>query len=340
MDVSRTINHTLERHMYSTPESPNVKHCDQCGETFTPSPSKKKNQRFCSAECRAAHTSGLRRKPEPRSKRCDQCGAKFDPHKLSHTRQRFCSDACRSAWTTEHGRVAIVCVCRHCGQEFQPKKRDRDQFCSRECSRAYFELHGHPQRRKPKAEPQPMPTCEICGQPCKRRGSKTCSPECNRERVNRKGREYWEAKAESKSPRPCKECGVVFVPEYGNKRRVFCSDECADTNAKRIQRKQKYNGNFNGAIRKRLRHMYGESWRSKYERINKRRVFERDKWRCQLCGCKVRRTKEWNTRQATIDHIVPIALGGEHSYANVQTACMECNSKKGATIQGQQRLFG
>jgi 5-methylcytosine-specific restriction endonuclease McrA len=77
-----------------------------------------------------------------------------------------------------------------------------------------------------------------------------------------------------------------------------------------------------------------------YESINKRRVFERDKWQCQLCGCKVKRTAQWHPRQATIDHIVPLALGGEHKYANVQTACMECNSKKGATVQGQQRLFG
>lgn len=277
----------------------------------------------------------------PIVKHCEQCGEKFTAHKFANTRQRFCGNACRNAWRTQHGRAPVVCICRHCGEEFQPKKKDRNQFCGRECSRAYFELHGHPQRRKPQSEQAPMPTCEVCGKPCKRRGRKTCSPECNKERQRIKARENWESKSErDRSPRPCKECGTVFVPEYGNLRRVFCGDECAEKAARRINRKHKYNGNFNAATRRRLRDMYGESWRAKYEPINKRRVFERDKWRCQLCGCRVKRTKEYDVKQATIDHIVPIALGGEHRYANVQTACMECNSKKGATVQGQQRLFG
>ena len=33
----------------------------------------------------------------------------------------------------------------------------------------------------------------------------------------------------------------------------------------------------------------------------------------------------------TIDHIVPISLGGEHSYANCQAVHFMCNSKKSGT---------
>ncbi len=45
----------------------------------------------------------------------------------------------------------------------------------------------------------------------------------------------------------------------------------------------------------------------------------------------------------TIDHIIPLSQGGEHSYKNTQLACFECNCKKGDRgIPGgeQLRTFG
>jgi len=186
---------------------------------------------------------------------------------------------------------------------------------------------------RPNAQP-----CEICGEPCSRKGAHICSDDaCKKERERRRSREYGVA-SKTALPRKCKECGTIFTPEYGDKRKVYCSHKCGKKAGKR--KGKKHTGTLNNVTRKRLRAMYGDSWRSMYEPINKRRVFERDRWRCQLCGCKVKRTTEWDPRQATIDHIIPLSLGGEHKYTNVQTACMECNSKKGATIQGQQRLFG
>jgi 5-methylcytosine-specific restriction endonuclease McrA len=35
--------------------------------------------------------------------------------------------------------------------------------------------------------------------------------------------------------------------------------------------------------------------------------------------------------QATIDHVVPIALGGRHVLGNMQLLCAACNRAKGAT---------
>jgi 5-methylcytosine-specific restriction endonuclease McrA len=32
-----------------------------------------------------------------------------------------------------------------------------------------------------------------------------------------------------------------------------------------------------------------------------------------------------------IDHVIPLARGGEHSYANAQAAHGPCNMRKGAT---------
>jgi len=48
---------------------------------------------------------------------------------------------------------------------------------------------------------------------------------------------------------------------------------------------------------------------------------ERDK-RCLACG---------STKNLTIDHILPRAMGGANVLENYQTLCRMCNNKKGAT---------
>lgn len=67
------------------------------------------------------------------------------------------------------------------------------------------------------------------------------------------------------------------------------------------------------------------------ERISPRRVFERDGWRCGICHHPINRhVAVPSPMAATVDHIVPLARGGPHSYANVQAAHFMCNSRKGA----------
>lgn len=58
-------------------------------------------------------------------------------------------------------------------------------------------------------------------------------------------------------------------------------------------------------------------------------VFRRDRYRCQLCGIKTKNTVP-HPQAPTVDHIVPLSQGGDHSYLNVQCACFSCNSRKGA----------
>jgi 5-methylcytosine-specific restriction endonuclease McrA len=63
-------------------------------------------------------------------------------------------------------------------------------------------------------------------------------------------------------------------------------------------------------------------------------LYERDGGRCGICGRKVSRD------ESTIDHIIPILLGGQHSYVNTQIAHGACNSSKGYLGPGQLRLWG
>lgn len=54
------------------------------------------------------------------------------------------------------------------------------------------------------------------------------------------------------------------------------------------------------------------------------RIYQRDGWRCKLCGRK--------TQNLEIDHIIPIAKGGKTTYNNLQTLCHRCNQRKGTDI--------
>jgi predicted nucleic acid-binding Zn ribbon protein len=71
-------------------------------------------------------------------------------------------------------------------------------------------------------------------------------------------------------------------------------------------------------------------------------IFERDGWRCQLCGKAVRRSaKVPHPLAPTVDHIVPVSRGGDHVPSNVQCAHFACNNRKGARAANDQlRLLG
>jgi 5-methylcytosine-specific restriction endonuclease McrA len=65
------------------------------------------------------------------------------------------------------------------------------------------------------------------------------------------------------------------------------------------------------------------------------KVFTRDQWTCQCCGIttpkKLRGTLEPNAPE--MDHIIPLAKGGDHSYGNCQCLCRKCNGEKQEKIE-------
>ncbi len=58
-------------------------------------------------------------------------------------------------------------------------------------------------------------------------------------------------------------------------------------------------------------------------KLTRLEVFKRDQYTCQYCG------KE--TRQITLDHVIPRYRGGEHTWENVVSACVSCNRRKAGT---------
>ena len=70
-------------------------------------------------------------------------------------------------------------------------------------------------------------------------------------------------------------------------------------------------------------------------------IFERDGYKCHICGCKTRPDlKHTHPRYPTVDHVVPLSAGiYGHVESNVRCACSDCNTRKGVEWDRQLRLF-
>nr|WP_221374402.1 HNH endonuclease [Actinoplanes polyasparticus] len=76
--------------------------------------------------------------------------------------------------------------------------------------------------------------------------------------------------------------------------------------------------------------------REPYDRFD---IFARDKWICQICKKRIsKKCRGTNRLAASIDHQIPLALGGPDTPANVVAAHFGCNSAKRSRYlpQGEQ----
>lgn len=269
-------------------------------------------------------------------KSCEHCGNVF---MARQARNKYCSKECQySAKRTTPLRRARECD--NCGKQYIPCKlgslaragQTTPRFCSRICA-GKAGAYGH--GRKPK---QFLPDiCRCCETEFVRktgRHSKIfCSAECRQQYALRRIKQSEQTYA----PRPCSVCSVLFVPR--TPRAKVCSDECKKERKRQIIK----------AARAKRRKLYGNKYRNRarhfgveYEPVNVKAVFERDNWRCQICGSKTpaKLRGSGSERAPELDHRIPMALGGPHTYENVQCACRKCNHSKNAKhVSGQIPLF-
>lgn len=212
-------------------------------------------------------------------------------------------------WAQAHRRTHAI-ICAWCGKTVTRvvrKTRDAGVCCSRACGFAYRDQ----KRAVRKAERVQSERVE-----CARRKA---------ERAARRG---------ITKPRPldtCQTCGRDIIRKTRPRR--WCSTACRKKSGdwKRMRCCSRRNG-------KHLRRARQAGVRS--ERVRVMDVFSRDRWRCQLCGCSTpERLRGRNSgRSPELDHIVPLAAGGSHTWDNVQCACRRCNGIKSAKPLGQLRL--
>lgn len=179
-------------------------------------------------------------------------------------------------------------------------------------------------RDKPK-RPERFSDCKHCGVRFKG-GAQACEP-CRKaitSEINKKRfAEKMKAKIAQRPSQVCPECGTDFVPAHAA--RAYCSHVCMRRSVSRAVK---------GIREARMRGVASE-------RVNPIKVFERDGWRCHICARKTPRQLRgtYKPNAPELDHIVPLAAGGAHTYRNTACSCRQCNGKKGAQTYGQPSLL-
>jgi 5-methylcytosine-specific restriction endonuclease McrA len=211
-------------------------------------------------------------------------------------------------------------VCEHCGAVFKKVQKDKlpPRYCSKVCSGSAGMAAIHAGRLPcPVSYSVYRPLCGCCGVrfTASNRLARLCSDECRAEDARVKARKYAEANDNrDRSARPCAECGDPFIPEYGNKKSKYCSDNCMKRATRRVSK---------GLRKARMRATIVEP-------VNPIAVFDRDGWMCQLCGVETPRELRgtYDNAAPELDHVVPLSKGGAHTYDNTQCSCRECNQRK------------
>mgnify|MGYP003238295511 FL=1 len=197
--------------------------------------------------------------------------------------------------------------CRECGHEFE---RFVDLHCKTECPECH---RREVDRREVERETASMRRAIVRA---------FCTFLRSKEREERE-REFLD------TVHVCKECGREFTlrelrennPWNFTSTPTFCCSACSKRFHKREQRHR----------RRELCEHSGES-------VSLLELEERDKHTCYLCGCTTDRsdyTIDSNGNftagptYPSIDHVIPLSLGGEHSMKNARLACVRCNSIKG-----------
>lgn len=212
--------------------------------------------------------------------------------------------------------IDTVKTCPSCGD---PVFGKRATYCSRRCVNRAYQTSGTYKRARNNTRGNRSTeyydcTCTVCGTTwrARRRDSKYCTDECKS--VGYLTTRYHTATVRqamaAKGTRgrtsfryvACSECATPFITVH--RQNITCSTACR--NRRKARRGQ---------------------WRDRAKRLV---VFNRDGYRCLLCG--------WPTNPdanvphplaPTVDHITPRAHGGDDSLGNLRCSHFICNSRRG-----------
>lgn len=231
-------------------------------------------------------------------------------------------------------------TCRYCASPLPVGSRKDKAYCSKACT------------------DRAQPPCSLDGCDKPRRAKGLCSAHYN---------QAYQPNRHVKVPVACTYCGDVTLKEQDKRRRPFCDYTCRDLHRLEHPSPQAHRGrramcnqpswpswmgatctlaemvcNGCGAtfygkgragkptcsnacrlIVKQRRHVYRRS-------VRREAVFERDDFMCWICGVRCDPLALVPQDEApTVDHLIPVSLGGDNHPDNLGTAHFICNSRRG-----------
>lgn len=327
-----------------------IRTCLYCGKEFESSQGWICDRKYCSKEC--GNTARRIKYYEERKNRiCKQCGKPF-VYSADTGSAWFCSIDCRkrwnyeqsalkkvheeadsrcaewlqngvqdnftvlSEWTEGDGNVEIEIRCNDCGGTFKKqiylaRRTKHCPLCWKRSGDSHPRKYGNMDDYKAVLEAKRQESLERKEKEREeRKQAKICEIE---QRIFQK--QQFEQEQLSVD-RICKNCGNIF--HSINSHIKYCSPECA----KKMSRSR-------GKTKRRLR--IDENY---IEDVSLEKLYERDGGICYLCGRKTN-YNDYEIKDdvfiagnwyPSIDHIVPLCEGGEHSYKNTKLAHRICNS--------------
>lgn len=247
---------------------------------------------------------------------CEACDKEYRTASGKHS-QRCCSIECRRLIYKKPG--AGIRHCLRCGKEFYAD-RTVTVYCSKKCAKQTHSLLKWAKgEHKTKYTKVYYNTCLYCSGTFISKYPNSfklfCCSDCGEKHhyINRK-----DNKKEYGIEVTCKECGKNFILTFNKKgvrnNRIFCSDKC----------NHKYGGRMSKSKRK------AKESCSIIENVHPYDIFKRDGWKCCICDVSTpRRLRGLNfPNSPELDHIVPVSLGGNHTWDNLQLLCRQCNNIK------------
>lgn len=297
--------------------------CEWCGQPFKGTTSR---ARFCPEH--AGHEIAY----------CAECGKPVLVMSRDRRYNTFCSEECREKSRLRKLRASVSANvarrypnCDFDADSYQ-KAEDPIHLRCRTCGHE-FTISYHTIKPSREGEASGCPKCnEAEAQKEQEARKQQRSAEAKKRAEQRELEAYMRAEnrrlkiiAKQSEVKICEQCGEEFIARNSRHKR-FCSDNCATRYANHLKdhrRKKKIraNGNVDPSI-------------------TLEKLYKRDKGVCQICGItcdwedktEINRTFIAGKTYPSIDHKIPLAKGGQHTWENVQLLCRGCNSIKSDTL--------
>jgi 5-methylcytosine-specific restriction endonuclease McrA len=220
--------------------------------------------------------------------------------------------------------------CAHCGERVERSYRGsgtRPTLCGNACKVAAYRIRNPAKvQDSRKREREAGPSALLLERMVYRRWSSrvitgyAARISFLRDRINRKA---------GLASSPCGVCGGSVGYSGNGRRKAYCSATCSALSEVTARNKRTCRAT------RRARERAADA-----ERFDPIEILRRDGWRCHICG---RSTPErlrgtFDDPAPELDHIIPLAAGGNHTRINTACACRKCNRQKGARPLGQLRL--